>query len=74
MGGEMAEERETTHTDEAFEVNPDGADLDGTAEIERQHGEPQTGSGGSVQHPSQSQNPAGVPGQPDQERSERRSD
>jgi hypothetical protein len=33
----MAEKKKTEN--EGFEVNPDGADLDGTAEIERQQGE-----------------------------------
>jgi hypothetical protein len=33
----MAERKKTE--DEQFEINPDGADLDGTAEIERQRGD-----------------------------------
>jgi len=33
IGGEMAESKQRA---EEFEINPDGADLDGTAEIERQ--------------------------------------
>jgi hypothetical protein len=49
---------EKTHTDDAgeqFDVNPDGADLDGTAEIERQQAERERGSGSP---PSAGESPA----------------
>jgi|KBSSwiStaDraftv2_1062776.scaffolds.fasta_scaffold3765758_1 hypothetical protein len=44
----MAEKKQTG--DDEFEINPDGADLDGTAEIERQHAE-KTGPKGSPEPP-----------------------
>jgi hypothetical protein len=43
----MAEKRRNIDADESFEVNPDGADLDGTAEIERQHNNEHRESDGS---------------------------
>jgi hypothetical protein len=45
---------EKTHTDdigEKFEINPDGADLDGTAEIERRQAEPDSKPAGSGEDP-----------------------
>jgi hypothetical protein len=39
----MADKKRAEDIDEGREINPDGADLDGTAEIERQRGEQDSG-------------------------------
>jgi hypothetical protein len=45
VGGEVVQKEQPNDREEAFEVNPDGADLDGTAELERQQAEREGGSG-----------------------------
>jgi hypothetical protein len=59
----MPEDTHAEQVDEAIEINPDGADLDGTAEIERQHGE-QEGGANPVNRPTGSP-PVGEKGDAD---------
>lgn len=61
----MAESKQRA---EEFEINPDGADLDGTAEIERQQSERQQSGGETAVAASQ---PTTVPVTDEREKQER---